>query len=256
MKPRADRLIVTCEHGGNRVPARYRSLFARAAGTLRTHRGWDPGALPLARRMARALGAPLDFSTVSRLVVDLNRSETHPRVVSRWTAALLPDQRERLLERFYRPFRRRVAERVSGTIRAGNRAVHVSVHSFTPVLGGVRRNADIGLLYDPRRLGERALAAAWRAALARHSPALRIRMNYPYLGTSDGHTTSLRGRFQPDRYVGIELEISQRLVRSGARWKAVQAAIVSSLAEALVEVGRTPAAGRSRPSGRKRALRP
>jgi len=45
----------------------------------------------------------------------------------------------------------------------GDRVIHVAVHSFTPTLRGVRRNADVGLLYDPARPGELALARRWRA---------------------------------------------------------------------------------------------
>lgn len=66
-------VIVTCEHGGNHIPVRYAALFAAAGDVLKTHRGWDPGALPLARRFAKTLGTPLFFSTTSRLLVDLNR---------------------------------------------------------------------------------------------------------------------------------------------------------------------------------------
>jgi predicted N-formylglutamate amidohydrolase len=37
-------------------------------------------------------------------------------------------------------------------------------------------------------------------------------MNFPYSGRSDSHTTALRRRFSKDVYLGIELEINQRLL--------------------------------------------
>ena len=40
--------MLTCEHGGNRVPRRLSRAFAPIRGMLATHRGWDPGALELA----------------------------------------------------------------------------------------------------------------------------------------------------------------------------------------------------------------
>ena len=40
-----DALIITCEHGGNEVPAAYAPLFAGHEALLPTHRGWDAGAL-------------------------------------------------------------------------------------------------------------------------------------------------------------------------------------------------------------------
>jgi predicted N-formylglutamate amidohydrolase len=42
------RLLLTCEHGGNRIPPRYGSHFRRAQRSLAGHAGFDPGALDLA----------------------------------------------------------------------------------------------------------------------------------------------------------------------------------------------------------------
>lgn len=257
MKRRAETLFITCEHGGNRIPPRYRSLFDRGHAALNSHRGWDPGALQLARELAAALDAPLHFSTLSRLLVDLNRSEGHPRVLSKYSEVLSNREREALFDRYYRPYRAAALGGMQAEVSGENRVIHISVHSFTPVLKGVRRNADIGLLYDPRRPGERALAAAWRRAIRSVQPGLRVRMNYPYLGTSDGHTTSLRGWFPADFYVGIELEVNQALVRAGgARWAAVRRDLAGSLAVALGRGERQKGPGSPGHRVRKRALRP
>jgi predicted N-formylglutamate amidohydrolase len=234
VKPKPDAVIITCEHGGNAVPPALVAAFKPLRGMLATHRGWDPGALELALRMVKRLDAPLFASTTSRLVVDLNRSEHHPRVFSRITRGLPAAAREALLARLYRPFRAEVAAAIDKAVKHRRKVVHISVHSFTPVLSGIRRNADIGLLYDPRRAGERRIAAAWREAIRELDPSLRVRMNYPYRGTSDGHTTSLRGRFQPGSYSGIELEINQAIVRRGRqRWADLQAVLVAALTAAL-----------------------
>ena len=88
--------------------------------------------------------------------------------------------------RHYAPYRERLTEIVAEAVAAGKRVVHVSSHSFTPILDGQVRNADIGLLYDPTRLGEVAVAARWKAALAEQSGELRVRRNYPYQGKNDG----------------------------------------------------------------------
>ena len=68
------RLLVSCEHGGNRVPKAYAPLFAGAADVLATHRGFDIGALEVARAFGRRLGVTPFTATTTRLVVDLNRS--------------------------------------------------------------------------------------------------------------------------------------------------------------------------------------
>lgn len=226
-------LLVTCEHGGNDVPRQYRGVFRGAERVLRSHRGWDPGALELAERMAGALRAPIIAATVSRLVVDVNRSLSNPAVFSEWARQLDDAGRARLVAEHYLPYRGLVERRVRALASRGP-VLHVSVHSFTPVLRGVRRDADIGLLYDPSRRAEREISAAWREALGAVAPRLRVRMNYPYRGTSDGLTTALRKQFGPASYAGIELEISQRLV-SGHGWRSVQGAIIRSMSAVTEE---------------------
>jgi len=203
--------VLSCEHGGNRVPSRYASLFARARGVLETHRAYDRGALPLARALSRRLRAPLHAARITRLLVDLNRTSRHPACFSRYSAPLDRAQRDELLARFYTPHRAAIDARIGASTRAGRRVLHLAVHSFTPVLRGEVRNADLGLLYDPRRPGERALCAAWSRALRAADPSLRVRLNYPYRGSSDGLTTALRKRYPDAEYLGVELEVNQRL---------------------------------------------
>lgn len=220
--------MLTCEHGGNRVPRALRREFKGWAGLLRTHRGWDPGALELARDLSRELGAPLVASETSRLVIDLNRSLDNQEVFSLRTPARA---RESLVRSHYRPFRDKA---LSLMLDAKAPVLHISVHSFTPVRRGVRRRVDIGLLFDPKRPAEARFCRQWRAALTRSRPRWTVRMNEPYRGDSDGHTTALRACFTPDRYVGIELEVNQRLVRAGgAAWRRARRAIVESLVAAL-----------------------
>jgi len=227
---RPDAWLVTCEHGGNRVPAPMRSLFRGHRALLATHRGFDPGARSLARDLAVALDAPVVTSTVSRLVVDLNRSIGHPRLFSPVTRALPREVRASIVARHYRPYREQVERLVAQRVALGHRVIHVSSHSFTPVLGGKVRRADVGLLYDPGRRGEVALCARWKAALAVRDPALRVRRNYPYAGKGDGLTAYLRRRFPAKAYVGIELEVNQRIVLAKGRpWAALRGALVDSL---------------------------
>src|SRR6478609_3398827 len=55
---RMDTFIITCEHGGNRIPAPYRRLFREQRALLDSHRGYDPGSLVMAKALARAFAAP------------------------------------------------------------------------------------------------------------------------------------------------------------------------------------------------------
>lgn len=223
------RLVLTCEHGGKRVPREYGRLFRGAAKVLSSHRGWDPGALDLARRMARRTGRRLHACTWTRLLVEPNRSTHNPRIWSEFTRDLPRAERERILERYWRPHRREVEAAFDAAVRQAGSVLHVAVHSFTPVLHGVRRNADIGLLYDPRRPRERALAVRWKALLGELAPELRVRVNYPYLGTADGLTTTQRRRFSDRRYAGFELEINQALLAHPRRAQ-LERALIESVA--------------------------
>jgi predicted N-formylglutamate amidohydrolase len=225
--------LFTCEHGGNRIPARYRALFSGRRALLDSHRGYDPGALPMAKALAKAFAAPLATATVSRLLVDLNRSLGHRHVFSPMTRAAPAALRARIVDDHYRPHRAEVERLVRAAVARGGRVIHVASHSFTPVLDGVVRAADVGLLYDPRRRPESALCARWKRALAVRAPALRVRRNYPYAGKGDGLTSYLRTRFGPAAYVGVELEISQRIVAAGApQFPALRRVLIETLRSA------------------------
>lgn len=233
-KLRELRFLITCEHGGNRIPARYRGHFAGQQGLLQSHRGFDPGALALARDLARQLNAPLFYSTLSRLLVDLNRSPGHRRLHADAIKQLPAEIRRCIVKRYYLPFRARVQAAICAALAHGGRVIHVSSHSFTPVLHGMVRTADVSLLYDPMRPGEAALCKAWLACLKTRAPALRVRRNYPYTGTSDGFTAWLRRNFAADKYIGIELEINQcAALAGGETWRALRRVVCASLLEAL-----------------------
>lgn len=227
-------LLVTCEHGGNRIPAAYRALFARHARLLNSHRGYDPGALELAKLFASQFGGPLFFATVSRLLVELNRSPHHPALFSIVTRSLSRADRMEVVKRYYTPYRHRVERAIALRLRRRRRVLHLSVHSFTPVLDGVVRRADLGLLYDPQRRQEAAFCRRWQQKLRQSLPALLVRRNYPYRGAADGLTTSLRKRFPAQRYIGIELEVNQRFPLSDpAGWKHLQRVLAATLRLAL-----------------------
>jgi predicted N-formylglutamate amidohydrolase len=225
-----DAFLFTCEHGGNRIPAPWRWWFRGQRALLDSHRGYDPGALVMARALAAAFRAPLVTSTVSRLLVDLNRSAGHPQLFSAATRGLPAKIRSKIVEQHYRPYRAKVERIVSRSVSRGRRVIHVSSHSFTPEFNGKARRADVGLLYHPGRSGEAGLCARWKSALAACAPALRVRRNYPYAGKGDGLTSHLRARFPPGAYVGIELEINQGIVlAAGRRWPVLRGVLIDSL---------------------------
>lgn len=232
--PPQNTLLLTCEHGGNLVPECLAPHFAGRARLLHSHRGWDPGALELAAHLAATLNAPLIGALISRLVVDLNRSLDNPTLFSPITAALDPASRDRILRTLYTPYRARVERHARAHARTARPLLHLSIHTFTPVLRGRRRTVDIGILFDPARPRERTFAEEWRRALSTRLPRLTVRLNQPYRGTDDGLTSHLRARLPDAVYAGIELEVNQRFPRRpGPAWDRLRRAVADSLTELL-----------------------
>jgi predicted N-formylglutamate amidohydrolase len=237
-RQRVTRPLVTCEHGGNRIPSRYAALFVGRQRLLASHRGHDPGALAMARSLSRAIGAPLVAATISRLLVELNRSpgrEFRFSPIMRTAPAAL---RAEVCRRYYLPYWSAVESFVDQARANGERVVHVSSHSFTPSLdGSMLRNADIGLLYDPARECELELCTRWQAALRARLPHWAVRRNYPYRGRSDGLTRYLRLHFDAATYCGIEIEVNQKHVRNGSAIPPRErAAVGAALREALASL--------------------
>ncbi|MCA9750812.1 MAG: N-formylglutamate amidohydrolase [Gemmatimonadetes bacterium] len=214
------------------MPAPWRARFRGARRVLASHRGWDPGALGVARAYARELGTPLVASTISRLFVELNRSERHPALFSEWMRDVPAEERATILDRWWRPHRAEVEARVRRAVRDERTIVHIAVHTFTPVWEGKRRPTEVGLLFDPRRGREAAWCRAWQRGIVR--AGFVAHRNRPYRGWTDGLTTHLRSRF-PDRcYLGIELEIRQDFFDPGGRaHRGRGAAIASEILRAM-----------------------
>lgn len=230
LAPAAVAMVITCEHGGNQIPPQYRHIFRNCRTLLESHRGFDPGALTMARALARNFDAPLLSSTVSRLLVDLNRSIGHQSLHMEAIRMLPVAVRQEILEHYYQPYRTEAERLVTqGVVRCG-RVVHISCHSFTDNFNGVVRHADIGLLYDPARHAESSLCSSWKSVLKALSPDLEVRRNFPYLGRNDGLTSAMRKKFPDDVYVGIELELNQKKLRLPARqWAAMRESVITSL---------------------------
>lgn len=207
------KLFLSCEHGGHHIPELYQPRFAGCQAVLESHRGWDKGALDLFHALNRV---PVHFShhsEVSRLLVDLNRSLHKRSLFSAYTKGLSGEEKQQILNEFYFPFRTVFAEKIAEAVDSNHEVFHVSVHSFTPVLNGEVRNADIGLLYNPAHGREKEMALKWKTVLHAKAPHLSVRFNYPYLGKTDGHVAPLRQKFGK-AYAGIELEMNNKHAES------------------------------------------
>lgn len=225
--PRFETFLVTCEHASNAVPRSWEHCFAGHGAVLETHRAWDPGAAHLARAIAKTLQVSPRMGEVTRLLVDLNRRAEHPKVHSEFT----PRQyKEQLVRQYHQPWREAVRAIATESANAARPVLHLSCHSFTPVLDGHERKAEIGLLYDPGRHSEAAFCHKLRRMLKASLPGWRVRMNYPYRGTSDGVTSWLRETLPNEAYAGIEIELNQAFAKKPAKeWAPARKALTQAI---------------------------
>jgi predicted N-formylglutamate amidohydrolase len=217
------RFIITCEHASPAIPERWARLLDPYCAQCETHQLWDPGAPEIAAWLGKLLNAPVFKGEYTRLLVDLNRSVHHASLFSPPMRELSDRERTRLLTSHYYPFRHQVIKALDYLVTERRPIIHLSVHSFTPILRGEVRTADFGLLYDPSRELEKELGATWLHHIRATEPDFASKANYPYLGSSDGHTTAMRRAFGRHRYLGFELEFNQKLplaenAATYARW--------------------------------------
>ena len=228
--------LVVCEHASNRVPAALGGL-GLASDLLESHIAWDPGALPVARDLARLLDAPLVHGGLSRLVYDCNRPPDAPDAVPEVSeihaipgnTALPPVARQLRIDRVYAPFRDRLAAEIAAR-RPHLRAL-VTVHSFTPVYKGRTRAVELGILHgrDDR------LARAMMASIP-NPPGRDIRLNEPY-GPHDGvsHTLDLHGA--GNDLPSVMLEIRNDLIATAEAQRAWAEFLAPWLRTAMARVG-------------------
>lgn len=137
-------ILLICDHASHRIPSRLGDL-GLGAETLLTHIAWDPGAAAVARALARRLDAPLVLSGYSRLVIDCNRppeslesiAEASAGVAVPGNLGLTADQRRRRVDELFIPYHCAIAALLDS--RQGRPLRLLSIHSFTPNLGGVTR---------------------------------------------------------------------------------------------------------------------
>lgn len=208
--------IVSCEHASNRAPSRFAHVFNGKEKVLATHQAYDPGAAVMAGRLARRLEASVHLGSVTRLLIDLNRSPSNRKTLyTVYSRKLQQSDRELLYCKYYLPYREMVEREIGRLVAKGKPLLHISVHSFSPVKDGKVRKADVGLLYDPARRNEKAICGYLAALLHEEIVPLRVRRNYPYLGKTDGFTSYMRTQYPARFYAGIELEINQALLSAG-----------------------------------------
>lgn len=224
-------VLIVCEHASNAFPAAFGSLGLSAADR-RAHIAWDPGAVGLARALARRLDATLVAAHVSRLVYDLNRppnaasacAETSEVYAIPGNRGLGPAERLLRTEAVYLPFHTALHDTLARRLATGRDTVMITIHSFTPVWHGRPRAVEIGIIHDT---GDNFAKSVWRelAATSGHACAL----NEPY-SAADGVTHTLKLHAVPYGLDHAMVEVRNDLIATPG----AEEAMAETLARAII----------------------
>jgi predicted N-formylglutamate amidohydrolase len=210
-------LLLSCDHASAAVPRALNGL-GLAPGAIQEHIGWDIGAAAATRALATALDAPACLSGYSRLVVDCNRDPddlTSIPAVSDGIAVpgnreLSAEARVRRLEACFGPYHKAIVARLDAFAAAGVVPAFLSIHSFTPVMGGTARPWQVGILWDKDPRIPVPLLEALRA-----DSGLTVGDNQPYSAREPaGFTTRYHAIARGLPHVAVELR--QDLVADAA----------------------------------------
>ena len=215
------RLVFTCEHASSRLPEPW--MWPEEDHWLvDTHWASDIGAAAFTRRVAHLMNAPAILSRFSRLLVDPNRpldSDTLFRQNAdgrtvHLNEALLDAERERRIDRFYRPYH----AALSAMVERSRGDTVFSIHTFTDTYEGDARTLEIGVLFDhDEEPAER---------LVRHleQAGFHVRRNEPWSGKVGLAYSPVRHAQEFGR-CALEIEARQDLI--------VDESFAARLAEAL-----------------------
>ncbi len=209
----APKVVLVCEHASNRIPA-FLGDMGLGAEARDSHIAWDPGALAVARMMSAELSAPLVHGGVSRLVYDCNRPPEAPGAMPVRSedydipanAQMSDEERQARVHGVYDPFR----QALSAVIDRNRASLEllVTIHSFTPIYHGQKRQVELGILHgvDDR------FAAAMMATKAVENPYI-TRLNEPY-SAKDGVAHTLDVQALPNGLLNVMIEIRNDLIRT------------------------------------------
>lgn len=228
-------LVLLADHAMNRVPQEYGDLGLPPEAFSR-HIAFDIGIEDITRGLCDRLGVPAVLGCFSRLLIDPNRGEDDPTLIMKLSDGMVipanhpldPEERERRLNLFHRPYHDAVSAVIAETGRkAGKPPLVVSIHSFTHAWKGTPRPWHAGVLWDTDPRAAQALISHLRA-----DPELLVGDNEPYDGALRGDT--MHRHCSTTGLAHGLLEIRQDLISDAAgvnAWADRLAPILSAITE-------------------------
>lgn len=228
-------VLLVCEHASKVIPRNLGDL-GLPEELLSSHIAWDPGALDLALFLSRELNACLIHQRFSRLAYDCNRPPESDSAIPKRSEifdipgniATTADERGARVDGIYRPFQAAVAQEIARRKAAGKPTVLVTLHSFTPVFKGVRRDVEIGILHDSdARFADRVIAAL------NHGSGFVVRRNDPY-GPEDGVTHTLIEHGVRNGLQNVMVEVRNDLFADAASRRRVEQHLLRAIVGSVI----------------------
>ena len=239
----ASDVVLVCEHASKTIPNALGSMGLDEA-KLASHIAWDIGAQRVAEMLSDRLDASLVSQRFSRLAYDCNRPPeadgAYPERSEIYdvpgNVGLSASDKSRRASALYHPFHQAIEGLIDKRLVEGRSVVLVTVHSFTPIYFGTRRDGHLGILHDDdSRLADAMLDAATSANLE------KVSRNYPY-GPDDGVTHTLKRHGLTRQIPNVMLEIRNDLIsdeagqREWAGW--IAELLIASIERLKTEEGR------------------
>ena len=227
-------IVLVCEHASSHIPSEFKNL-ALGEDTLHSHIAWDPGALAVAKRLAKILDAPLVAQKVSRLLYDCNRDPSAPDAVPAKSEIysipgnfeLSSDDIAARTAQFYVPFKSTLSDVIAKKVQENKPLALVTIHSFTPVYFGKPRLVELGILHDSdSRLADEILG------ILRAESELEAQRNQPY-GPEDGVTHTLIEHGVKNGMLNVMIEIRNDLIVEESAQHEMAELLASVLSKAL-----------------------
>lgn len=227
-------LLFIGDHAGDAVPASLHALGLPPEAFGR-HIAVDIGIRGLGERLAPKLASPFIRQSYSRLVIDCNRwpdaADSVPPVSDRTAIPGNQDlEAATRLERrraIFDPYHARITAELDRRAAANVPTVLVSLHSFTPVMGGQARPWRTGVLHQDDSPFSAAVLALLQAELGEPF----VGDNQPYSLCEVDHTIPFHRRGRDIDY--LELEVRQDLLADAAGQLAIAGLLARILPEAL-----------------------
>jgi predicted N-formylglutamate amidohydrolase len=223
--------VLLGDHAGRVIPKALGDLGLPPQAMDR-HIAWDIGVAGLGQLLSEALDACFVRQTYSRLVIDCNRRPEAPDAIPPMSdgqvipgnAGLLADDIAARRGEIYAPYQEAIAQILDG--RAGRPTVLVSLHSFTPVMGGFLRPWRFGILHrNDSPFSSRLLA------LLQESLGAEAGDNQPYAMDGIDNTIPLHADARGLDYA--EIEVRQDLLADVGGQAEAAARLITLLARAL-----------------------